>query len=329
MRIKWFVVLMVVVVSSLSATVATKDNVAKLYVATFDRAADGAGLDYWVGSGWELESIAMSFFDQKETVEKYPAGSSVYDFVSAVYLNLFDRYPDQEGGDYWVEALLDGNTSPSLFILAVINGAVGDDSKVLDNKTEVGLAFAKIGSKDIQASKDVIANVTYDHSTVTDALAEVDKLDGGSSTPTDLPENVKAVVNKHNAIRAELYAGSEMKWSETLANLSQAYANQLAQRGVMEHEPNSPYGENLAISTAEISYEYSTELWYSEKPDYDYSTNSCIGGAMCGHYTQIIWKNSTEIGCGSAINQTGTYQGGNVVVCKYNPAGNYIGQRPY
>ena len=52
-------------------------NVTKVYVATFDRAPDKAGLDYWVNnSGLSLEAIATSFFDQDETKALYPSGTS-------------------------------------------------------------------------------------------------------------------------------------------------------------------------------------------------------------------------------------------------------------
>lgn len=59
--------------NTLLAEEATDESVAGLYVATFDRAPDGAGLDYWVEeSNLSLEGIAESFFDQPETKEKYP-----------------------------------------------------------------------------------------------------------------------------------------------------------------------------------------------------------------------------------------------------------------
>ena len=51
----------------LQATLATQENLTKLYIATFDRAPDVKGLQYWLDSGWEIEAIAISFFDQDET----------------------------------------------------------------------------------------------------------------------------------------------------------------------------------------------------------------------------------------------------------------------
>ncbi len=133
--------------------VATRENVAELYVAFFGRAPDSTGLDYWVnGSGLDLEGISESFFDQPETQERYPIEFSNEDFVAQIYLNLFNREPDQTGLDYWVAELnlydQSGGTAGiprDQMILAVVNGAQGDDAVILENKTNAGLYFADAG----------------------------------------------------------------------------------------------------------------------------------------------------------------------------------------
>ena len=69
-------------------------------------------------------------------------------------------------------------------------------------------------------------------------------------------------------------------------------------------------------------------LWYGEYIDYDYTTNSCNYASVCGHFTQIIWKNTKRIGCGKSIRKKK-----NLItiywVCQYDPAGNYVDERPY
>jgi pathogenesis-related protein 1 len=45
---------------------------------------------------------------------------------------------------------------------------------------------------------------------------------------------------------------------------------------------------------------------------------------MCGHYTQIVWRNTKAVGC--AVGGKGARE---VWVCDYDPPGNYVGQRPY
>ena len=117
----------------------TQDEVAEIYVATFNRAPDAAGLDYWVNtSGLTLSKIAQSFFDQPETLALYPNGISNRDFINSVYINLFNRSPDYEGWNYWESELNSGAYSKNLFIQAVINGAQDTDTSldktVLSNK---------------------------------------------------------------------------------------------------------------------------------------------------------------------------------------------------
>jgi hypothetical protein len=52
------------------------------------------------------------------------------------------------GLDYWESELSSGRISKSVFILAVVNGAKGNDGDILDNKTQVGLKFAEEGLED-------------------------------------------------------------------------------------------------------------------------------------------------------------------------------------
>ena len=66
--------------------------------------------------------------------------------------------------------------------------------------------------------------------------------------------------------------------------------------------------------------------WASERADYDYGTPTGGTSAMVGHYTQIVWDDSVNIGCGVARCSGGW---GTIVVCQYGPGGNYTGNTPY
>ena len=148
------------------------------------------------------------------------------------------------------------------------------------------------------------------------------------STLTPLPQEAIDVQNRHNQLRAEVYSGGEIAWSVELAASAQACVDSLAQSGEFAHCA-SGYGENLYASTRDDTYIDAINRWAEEKPYYHYATNSCDDGQTCGHYTQIIWKDSIEVGCGKAQFTTGQYQGWYVIACQYNPPGNYIGQKPY
>ncbi len=135
-------------------------QIAELYIATFDRAPDEAGLEYWVDqykNGMSVDDIAKSFFDQPETKEKYGA-TDIDSFIDSVYQNVLDRKPDDAGKDYWKAELEKGNISKDKFIIAILNGAKDhqDDAKHLQDKTDVGLTFVKEGLNDASLAKTVI-----------------------------------------------------------------------------------------------------------------------------------------------------------------------------
>ena len=63
---------------------------------------------------------------------------------------------------------------------------------------------------------------------------------------------------------------------------------------------------------------------YSQKVPLPSWTNSCSG--ICGHYTQVVWAASLELGCGLSSCPGLAY--GSTIVCNYGPGGN-DGGRPY
>ncbi len=142
----------------------TEDEVTKLYVATFNRAPDKAGLDYWVKqSGLKLSQIAESFFDQPETKLLYPSSVSTKDFVNSIYRNLFNRNSDSAGLNYWVKELDSGKVPKQSFIQTVINGAKGNDAVLLENKKEIGKYFAiNLGFNDTVWAKNCMVEITTD-----------------------------------------------------------------------------------------------------------------------------------------------------------------------
>jgi uncharacterized protein YkwD len=130
------------------------------------------------------------------------------------------------------------------------------------------------------------------------------------------------MLQAHNAIRARVGLRS-FTWSPELARYAQEWASRLARQDRLYHHPNPVYGENLyLIDGGRTSPSHVVASWASESRWFNYKTNSCRG--TCGHYTQIVWRDSREIGCASAI--SGKTQ---VWVCEYNPPGNIVGERPY
>ena len=144
---------------------------------------------------------------------------------------------------------------------------------------------------------------------------------GGELYPKQLqPDEMLAA---HNQIRSRVDA-PPLTWSASLAAHAHEWALFLLRQGLFRHRPNPIYGENLyEITGGHASPAEVVGEWASEARHYDYRTNACRSG-MCGHYTQIVWRGTRQVGCAVASNR-----GQEVWVCNYDPPGNWVGERPY
>ena len=145
------------------------------------------------------------------------------------------------------------------------------------------------------------------------------------SDQSGLNEDITEALNVHNEARDEVGVNAVV-WSISLANDAEEYAKKLAKSGRFEHS-KSEDGENLYwySSTHQSPMTEASKSWYEEIQLYRY--RKCCGPNFSdtGHYTQMVWGNTTEIGIGVAVSKSGeTY-----VVARYNPAGNFQGQFPY
>jgi pathogenesis-related protein 1 len=167
-----------------------------------------------------------------------------------------------------------------------------------------------------------------------------DLTDGGNATP-DAPGGVgepaalAGITLAHNEVRAA-HGVPPLVWDPALAATAQAWAEACvdsdAPIGLIDHNPNRsdghPWyvGENIYGSSGPANGRDAVTAWASEEQFYDYASNTCAGGQICGHYTQIVWAATTNVGCGLATCAGLTY--GNGIVCDYGPGGN-DGGRPY
>ena len=120
-------------------------------------------------------------------------------------------------------------------------------------------------------------------------------------------------VKAHNKYRRRHIDTPDVKWSNALTQSAQNWADKCQWK-----HSDSPNGENMAEGGFSNAEEV-VELWYEEIEDYDY--NNPVYTDDTGHFTQVVWKETTEIGCGYN-SSCGIY------VCHYNPPGNYFGQFP-
>jgi cysteine-rich secretory family protein len=82
-------------------------------------------------------------------------------------------------------------------------------------------------------------------------------------------------------------------------------------------------GENIAGFFNDVSESCCGQsAWVTEKSLYH-------GGPSfyaVGHYTQMVWANTKQVGCGTAFSPGLDYS---FLVCRYDPLGNYPNQLPY
>ena len=129
----------------------------------------------------------------------------------------------------------------------------------------------------------------------------------------------------HNQVRAQ-DGQKPLVWSKDLEQISQQWANKLASSCQMyHHQGELPFGENLFYKSQSASATEVVRSWASEKQFYNYQQNKCQAGKQCGHYTQIVWKGTTDVGCGYKSCSNGSQ----IWVCSYFPAGNVVGARPF
>jgi uncharacterized protein YkwD len=132
----------------------------------------------------------------------------------------------------------------------------------------------------------------------------------------------------HNEARRR-YGVGPLVWDEGLAHDAKAYAELLARTYRFEHDPQRGrqvrQGENLWMGTR-TAYSYGEMIGQlvDERRNYRpgrFPDVSRTGDwSAVGHYTQIIWPTSQQVGCATASNRTRDY-----LVCRYSPAGNIVG----
>jgi uncharacterized protein YkwD len=133
-----------------------------------------------------------------------------------------------------------------------------------------------------------------------------------------------SILAVHNSERAAVGV-PPLVWSDSLAASAQTWAEHLL---TIHQWVHSGPGENLAS----FSWFWGptspngggTPYWVAEKPNWHGGVLTNENWYATGHYTQMVWRNTQEVGCGVANDG-----GSSILVCHYNPPGNEIGKAPY
>ncbi|MEM6501299.1 MAG: CAP family protein [Cyanobacteria bacterium P01_C01_bin.89] len=144
-------------------------------------------------------------------------------------------------------------------------------------------------------------------------------------------------LNSHNRYRSR-HGVPALRYNRAMAARAQAWSARMARTGNFQHSDRSARngaGENLYVSYTTGNLSESAVVaeavkgWYDEIEDYNYSRPGF--SAATGHFTQVVWKSSTRLGCGVAKgtkNLRGRNFNAYYVTCHYDPPGNFRGQFP-
>ena len=175
---------------------------------------------------------------------------------------------------------------------------------------------------------------------------------GGTTEPdapggTGEPPEFAGMTEFHNQVRAMVdtsgVAGGALPplvWDASLAATAAAWVAHCQDgdhNGLVDHNPDRstghpwPVGENIFASggtaTAHDAVLLPTYGWAAEAAHYHYANNTCDSGAVCGHYTQLVWRATQRVGC--ALGRCAGLSFPSTIVCDYGPSGNFNNQRPY
>ncbi|XP_015943314.2 pathogenesis-related protein 1A-like [Arachis duranensis] len=152
-------------------------------------------------------------------------------------------------------------------------------------------------------------------------IGEVVELMNAQNSPEDYLE-------AHNTARAEVGV-KPLKWDGRLESYAYLHLSQKTEHCI-PFQSDGPYGENTVSGVKatgafrKLTGVQAVGVWVAQKQYYDEKSNSCIGG-YCGHYMQVVWRDTTHVGCARVQCDNGAY----MVSCNYSPPGNLRDQRPY
>ena len=128
---------------------------------------------------------------------------------------------------------------------------------------------------------------------------------------------------QHNRFRV-IHHSPPLKWSDRLAVEAQKLAYSMAIKGTIQLPELAQFGENRAKLSAvafncELAGEEATKIWYDQGANYSYADPRL--NSKTDSFTQVVWRDTREMGMGCA-QRKGTLTNEIFVVALYYPSGN-------
>uniref|UniRef100_A0A3P9MK36 SCP domain-containing protein n=1 Tax=Oryzias latipes TaxID=8090 RepID=A0A3P9MK36_ORYLA len=125
-------------------------------------------------------------------------------------------------------------------------------------------------------------------------------------------------LNAHNAYRA-LHGAPPLTYNKELCDEAQKWADTCLRTHTLGHS-DTEEGENVFYKSGsppvKVTGKDAVDAWYSEIKDYNFKKSGSQSGT--GHFTQVVWKESKELGLGMATDGRMAF-----VVGQYRPPGNF------
>jgi uncharacterized protein YkwD len=144
----------------------------------------------------------------------------------------------------------------------------------------------------------------------------------GTAFADTSPSDADQLLTLHNQYRAEV-GTAPLQWDASLQASAQQWADQMLATGSRDHDASiqGQIGENLYWDASSATGQPAAKLEAASAPRSWYGEKGYLGG----HYTQMVWKDTTNVGCGVAAKserQGDMENNTQVVVCRYSPPGN-------
>ena len=199
-------------------------------------------------------------------------------------------------------------------VLAVRHTVADDDTSATGEGRWMGVARSSV-RRIAWATAAVVVTLG-----LTPAVAVAAPGDTGSNiTPAERDE----ILAQHALFRAEV-GEPPLVWDSTIAAGAQQWADAKQADGQFAHSSGTGLGENLAggqVKDATMRLGTDERINYQTDPQPTGQEKKTVS-----HYTQIVWSSTTSVGCGFAPANKLAF---GLVVCRYAPPGNFLGQFPY
>ncbi|AET37312.1 uncharacterized protein Ecym_1054 [Eremothecium cymbalariae DBVPG len=184
------------------------------------------------------------------------------------------------------------------------------------------------------------AAIVYKGDQVAEKLANSNNADAAHDTSlqaaTFLEPDVNNLLWAHNSKRALHYNTPSLSWDNTLRQYAEDQVRSLIGT---EYDPCTfrlkhsygPYGENIGTIGSSARYPRADEVvnaWYEEIKYYNFNdvTGTVHNGYDVGHFTQLVWADTTKVGCAVVTCRSQYYFV--YTLCEYSPPGNVLDGTP-